>query len=136
MAAAGTREPAEMITLLRRTAGAPARISLLADRNVIQADGDDLSFITVRVEDADGNLCPLANNLVHFRVSGSGRIAGVDNGNAATVEPFHADRRKAFNGLALLIVRSSPNEPGSIDVAAAAEGLEGAHRKIDSRMAD
>jgi beta-galactosidase len=120
----------------RRTAGAPARISLLADRNVIQADGDDLSFITVRVEDADGNLCPLANNLVHFRVSGSGRIAGVDNGNAATVEPFHADRRKAFNGLALLIVRSSSNEPGSIDVAASAEGLEGAHLEIDSRMAD
>jgi beta-galactosidase len=108
----------------------------LADRNVIQADGDDLSFITVRVEDADGNLCPLANNLVHFRVSGSGRIAGVDNGNAATVEPFHANRRKAFNGLALLIVRSSSNEPGSIDVAASAEGLEGAHLEIDSRMAD
>jgi beta-galactosidase len=120
----------------RRTAGAPARISLLADRNVIQADGDDLSFITVRVEDADGNLCPLANNLLHFRVSGSGRIAGVDNGNAATVEPFHTDRRKAFNGLALLIVRSSSNEPGSIDVAASAEGLEGAQLEIDSRMAD
>jgi beta-galactosidase len=106
-----------------RTAGAPARIKLLPDRGVIQADGDDLSFITVRVEDKDGNLCPVADNLVHFSVTGAGVIAAVDNGNAATVEPFHADHRKAFNGLVLLIVRSRPGEAGSIRVVATAEGL-------------
>jgi beta-galactosidase len=106
-----------------RTAGAPARIKLLPDRSVIQADGDDLSFITVRVEDKDGNLCPVADNLVHFSVTGAGVIAAVDNGNAATVELFHADHRKAFNGLALLIVWSRPGEAGSIRVVATAEGL-------------
>ena len=41
-----------------RTAGAPAKLTLSADRSTIHADGDDLSFITVRVEDKDGNLCP------------------------------------------------------------------------------
>ena len=41
-----------------RTAGAPARIKLVPDRATIQADGDDLSFVTVRIEDKDGNLCP------------------------------------------------------------------------------
>jgi beta-galactosidase len=116
----------------RQTAGAPARIQLSADRSTIQADGDDLSFITVRVEDAHGNLCPLADNLVHFRVSGNGRIAAVDNGNAATIEPFHADRRKAFNGLALLIVRSNPSDPGKINVTATAEGLAADHLVVDA----
>jgi beta-galactosidase len=106
-----------------RTAGAAARIRLLADRSVIRADGDDLSFVTVRVEDKDGNLCPLADDLVSFRVTGAGRIAAVDNGNAATVEPFHADHRRAFNGLALLIVRSKFGEPGTIEVAASGAGL-------------
>jgi beta-galactosidase len=117
----------------RQTAGVPARIQLSADRSSIHADGDDLSFITVRVEDAGGNLCPLAADLVHFQVSGNGRIAAVDNGNPATIEPFHAERRKAFNGLALLIVRSNPNDPGKINVTATSEGLAAGHVIIDSQ---
>ena len=88
-----------------KTAGAPARVVLAPDRTVITADGDDLSFVTVRVEDKDGNFCPTADNLVKFALDGPGKIAGVDNGNPATVESFQADNRKAFNGLALLIVR-------------------------------
>jgi beta-galactosidase len=106
-----------------RTAGAPARITLLPDRGTIRADGQDLSFVTVRVEDKDGNFCPLADNLVKFRLSGPGKIAAVDNGNAATTEPFQADYRKAFSGLALLIVRSEPGQAGRIQIAAAADGL-------------
>ncbi len=104
------------------TAGAPAKIILIPDRDVIQADGDDLSFVTVRIEDKDGNLCPTADNLVHFSLDG-GEIAAVDNGNAATVEPFHSDQRTAFSGLALLIVRSHPEQPGKIDVVATGNGL-------------
>jgi beta-galactosidase len=114
-----------------RTAGAPARVKLLADRSVIHADGDDLSYVTVRIEDKDGNLCPLADNLVHFKVSGVGDIAGADNGNAATTEPFQADHRKAFNGLALLILRSRP-EAGSIRVIATSDGLTGAETTVRS----
>jgi beta-galactosidase len=116
-----------------RTAGPPARIRLLPDRNVIQADGDDLSFITVRIEDKDGNLCPLASNLVQFKLSGPATIAGVDNGNAATVEPFHADHRQAFKGLALLIVRSRQSQPGEIRVSAASENLAAGEVEITSR---
>ena len=58
------------------TAGAPARVKLTADRATIQADGKDLSFLTVRIEDAKGNLCPSADNLVQFAVTGAGEIAG------------------------------------------------------------
>ncbi len=106
-----------------KTAAVPARIKLIPDRNTIHANGDDLSFITVRIEDKDGNLCPMADNLVQFKVTGTGSIAAVDNGNAATVEPFQADHRHAFNGLALLIVRSQSGKPGEIHVAATANKL-------------
>jgi beta-galactosidase len=115
-----------------RTAGAPAKITLTPDRATIHADGDDLSFVTIRVEDKAGNLCPLADNLVRFSVTGAGAIAAVDNGNAATVEPFQADYRKAFNGLALLIVRAK-DQPGPIHVAATSEGLAGAKAEIVGR---
>ena len=73
----------------------------------IRADGEDLSFVTVRVEDAEGNLVPGADNLVRFTVEGAGRVAAVDNGDPASLEPFQAKERKAFSGLALLVVRSN-----------------------------
>jgi beta-galactosidase len=110
-----------------RTAGAPANVRLIPDRAKINADGQDLSFLTVRIEDKDGNLCPLADNLVRFKVDGAGRIAAVDNGNAATAEPFQSDRRKAFSGMALLIVRSYTGREGEIQVQATSEGLQAAN---------
>src|SRR5579885_465519 len=115
-----------------RTAGAPARIVLRPDRTRIAADGQDLSFITVRIEDDRGNLCPLAGNLVRFHVEGAGRIAAVDNGNAATIEPFQAHQRKAFNGLCLLIVRSSRGRPGTVRVSAAAVGFRAAEARLEN----
>jgi beta-galactosidase len=115
-----------------RTAGAPARIKLIADRSVIRAGDDDLSYITVRVEDKDGNLCSLADNLIHFNVTGAGEIAAVDNGNAASTEPFQADHRKAFNGMALLILRPHV-EPGRIHVAATSDGLTQAQFDIQTK---
>ena len=111
------------------TAGAPAQVRLTPDRTSILGDGYDLSYISVRVEDKDGNLCPLADNLIRFNLSGAGEIAAVDNGNAATDEPFRADHRKAFNGLALLIVRSKRSGEGPVQVLAASDGL-----KEDSTM--
>lgn len=106
-----------------KTAGTAARIVLKPDRTAIRADGDDLSFVTVRIEDKDGNLAPVADNLVKFRVTGAGEIAAVDNGNAASVESFRASERRAFNGLALLIVRSKAGGPGEIAIEATGEGL-------------
>jgi beta-galactosidase len=106
-----------------KTAGAPAKIELIPDRQAIQADGQDLSFVTVRIVDANGVFCPIADNLVQFQVTGAGRIAAVDNGNPATTELFQADNRKAFNGLALLIVRSNHGQSGPIEVTATSQGL-------------
>jgi beta-galactosidase len=116
------------------TAGAPSRIRLVADRQRIAADGDDLAFITVRIEDRDGHLCPDADDLVHFKVTGAATIAAVDNGNPATLEAFHADFHSAFHGLALLIVRSSPHKLGRIRIAAIADGLDGSELQLRARL--
>ncbi len=120
----GYRDGRTVATDERKTAGAPARIVLTPDRAAIKSDGDDLSFVTVRVEDKDGNLCPLADNLIKFRLEGAAAIAGVDNGNAATVESFQADHRTAFNGLALLIVRGKRGQSGPVRITASSDGLQ------------
>ncbi len=87
----------------------------------------------MRVEDKAGNLCPEAANSIRFEVSGPGSIAAVDNGNAATVEPFQADTRKAFNGLALLIVRSEKGKAGEIRVTAVSEGLNTGKASVSAK---
>ena len=112
------------------TAGPPSRLRLVADRTAIAGDGDDLAFITVRIEDQDGNLCPLADNRISFQVGAPGRIAAVDNGNAASTESFRAAARRAFNGLALLVVRADSRGSGSMEIEATADGLAVAHLQV------
>ncbi len=117
------RQGQEVARDARYTADSPARVRLIPDRDHISADGDDLSFITARIEDAAGHLVPTANDLIEFKAQGTGGIEAVDNGNAASVEPFHADYRRAFNGLALLVIRSRAGQAGSIAVSARSGNL-------------
>ncbi len=114
-----------------KTAGIPVRIVLTADRKDIKANGQDLSFVTVRIEDANGNLVPDAANLVRFRVKGPGYIAGVDNGAQASMEPFKADYRKAFNGMCLAIIGAT-EQAGAIELEAISDGLKPAKLTISS----
>jgi len=106
-----------------RTAGAPAKIELTADRSNIKADGKDLSFVTVRILDKDGNVVPDAVNLVKFKLTGAATIAGIDNGDPVSHDPFKADYRKAFHGLALAIIQSQ-EKAGTVTLTATSEGLQ------------
>lgn len=115
-----------------RTAGQPAKLMLIPDRKVIKADGSDLSFVTVKVVDANGTVVPGAENLVNFQLSGEGLIAGVDNGSQISHEPFKANHRKAFHGLALAIVQSK-GKKGRIVMNATADGLASASVTIEAR---
>jgi beta-galactosidase len=109
----------------KETAGKPARLHLSADRSVIAADGTDLSFVTVAVTDRKGRTVPAADNSVHFNVQGPGEIVATDNGDPTDLTAFPSLERKTFSGLALAIVRSKPNEAGSITVTAESPGLDG-----------
>ncbi|RWY47237.1 beta-galactosidase GalB [Mucilaginibacter gilvus] len=111
-----------VLTKVINTAGAPAKIELTADRSNIKADGKDLSFITVRILDKAGNVVPNADNLVKFKIAGPASIASVDNGDPVSHDPFKADYRKAFHGLALAIVQGKETA-GSVTFTATSEGL-------------
>ncbi|MDE6136791.1 MAG: DUF4982 domain-containing protein [Muribaculaceae bacterium] len=115
----------------RRTAGAPAAIRLTPDRTSISADGYDLSYVTVDVIDADGNLCPWADNEIAFEVEGSAFNAGVDNGSPISLERFKDSKRKAFYGKALVILQNNGSE-GPATLRATAAGLAPAEITIQS----
>jgi beta-galactosidase len=105
------------------TAGKPAKIELIPDREVLESDGQDISFITVRITDKYGNICPNADHLVDFSVSDLGIIAAVGNGDPASTAPFQSNQRKAFNGLCMLMVKTT-KETGTIDVHATSDALQ------------
>ncbi len=122
----------QMAQKVIRTAGKPAKISLTADRSVIDADGKDLSYVTVCIEDKDGNIAPWADNRVHFTIEGEGVILATDNGDAASVEPFQQSSRKAFSGKALAIIRSN-EKSGTIKLRATSKGLKSATIEIKTK---
>lgn len=104
-----------------RTAG---KLILAADRSTIAKDGKDLAFVTLKVADKDGQMVPRSMNLIHFEISGPGEIVATDNGDPTDMTAFPSKDRKAFNGLALAIVRAKRGQQGSIIVAAKSDGLE------------
>ena len=110
-------------TDIMRTAGDASRMNLKPDRVTINADGLDLSFVTLTVQDSNGIIVPRANNLIHFSVSGPGEIVATDNGDPTDFDVFSSHDRKAFSGLALVIIRGKPGQPGTIELKAESDEL-------------
>ena len=106
-----------------KTASAAAKLKLVADRNNIMGDAKDLSFITVSVVDKDGTLVPVADNIIRFEISGPGEIVATDNGDPTDLQSFPSKERKAFSGMALVIIRANEGAKGEIKVKAQSTGL-------------
>ena len=98
-----------------RTAGAPAQLRATVDRPSFKAEPGDVAHITVEVLDAQGNICPVTDNLVRFSVQG-GRLVGVENGNMADLGSVKASERKAYSGLCLGIVAADKRGPVTVTV--------------------
>ncbi|MBQ3608237.1 MAG: DUF4982 domain-containing protein [Bacteroidales bacterium] len=115
-----------------RTAGEPAKIVLKADVYGESAQDDALVFVSVEIHDAEGNLCPWADNLVEFELDGeSAFIAGVDNGSPVSMERFKDSKRKAFYGKCLVVLQA--DKPGKTVLKAVSEGLEPASVTFKTR---
>ena len=82
LSARGYKGGREIISDEVRTAGEPAGIQLSADRTTLQAEGEDVSVVTVSINDAAGRMVPAADNPVRFTLTGPGKIIGVGNGRS------------------------------------------------------
>ena len=104
------------------TTGKPVKLRLTPDRKSLDGDGWDALPVTVEALDEQGRPVPTANLPVTFEISGVGRIIGVGSGDPNSHEPEKGNHCNLFNGLAQLIVQSTP-EIGEIKLTATAEGL-------------
>jgi len=89
LVAKGFKDGKEIKTTKIKTTCEPNSIQLTANRNIINADGEDVSVVTVQVNDADGLMVPTAGNEINFTIDGPGKIIGVGNGDPSSHE---ADR--------------------------------------------
>ncbi len=106
-----------------QTTGKTAQLNLSVDRSTIVADGKDLAFVTVKVQDKNGLTVPRADNAIQFQIEGNGEIVATDNGDQTDFTPFNSHQRKAFNGLALVIVKAKANTNGQFKLVAKSAGL-------------
>ena len=114
-----------------RTAGKPYQLELIADRTELSADGKDLAYITVRVTDKDGNLCPHDGRLVNFTTTGSGKFRAAANGDPTCLNMFHNPQMPLFSGQLTAIVQAD-GKAGTITFEAKAKGLKSA--KVNIRV--
>jgi beta-galactosidase len=111
-----------VLTKTIQTAAAPARLELTPDKKILHANGQDLSFVTIRIVDTRGNMVPDAAHQLNFEITGEGTFAGADNGYQASLESFKALSHKAYNGMCVAIIRSK-EKAGPIQFTVRAQGL-------------
>jgi beta-galactosidase len=114
-----------------RTAGKPAKIALVADRNSLTPVWDDVVYVAASVVDENGVLVPNAGDLIDFKISGPGVIAAVESANNNGHEPFQASERHAYQGRCFAILKAT-RVPGRITIEASASGLKSSSITIDA----
>jgi len=113
-----------------RSAGPPAAIRLSADRDTITTGQGDVAHLSFEIVDSAGTVVPDADHLVRFTLTGRGTVT-LDNANLLDLDPYRPDRRKAFNGRGLAILRAT--QPGALTLTASADGLRTATITVQVR---
>jgi beta-galactosidase len=91
------------------TAGRPHHLILSTDRYQLPADGQDLAYVTAKVVDIKGNLCPTTSNLLNFKITGQGSFKAVANGDPTNLQSFQFPKMNAFSGMLVAIIEGSRN---------------------------
>ena len=108
---------------LVETTGKPAALQVTAEKTELKNDGTDLSFIRVAVVDSQGRVVPRSKNHLKFSVTGPAEIIATDNGDATSLLSFQLSERDAYNGLALVILRSQYMKQGKVVLTVESKGL-------------
>ena len=116
------------------TTGPAVRLRVSADRSVLNADGEDLSFVTVEAVDADGRVRTDSGASVNFSIRGTGTIAAVGSGDGQSQLSYQSDRFSLYQGRALVVLRST-RKAGKVTLIAEADGLNSQKLIVQTRPA-
>lgn len=105
-----------------KTAGDNIFLKAESDMSVLPADGSDICYVDLRIEDADGVLDTEASMQVTVSLEGPGQIAGFGSGAPVSEENFFDHMAMPFEGRLRAAVRAQA--AGMIRVAFKADGME------------
>ncbi len=130
--ATGYKNGKKVMTEIVETTKPASRLTLKADRQHIQADGRDVSVLTIEVRDSKGRIVPDACPTLTITVDGDAHILGAGNGDPSYMgadHPQEKDCKKftipAFNGLAQVLIQAG-HEESEIKIGCSGEGLRDA----------
>ena len=123
LVAVATKEGQEIGKASVKTTGEPLKIRLTPEKQTLSMSGGELSFILIEAVDKQGNPCPTAQNEITIKIRGNAQIAGIDNGNPRSLNPFQSNTAPLFYGKAMVILRATENG-GKVEIEAQANGLE------------
>jgi beta-galactosidase len=131
LTATGVKDGKVVLTAQVHTTGVPSKVALKTDRSRIETNPSDVAHITAEFQDEEGSVVPTAENELSFTIQGAGRILGVDNGRPDSHESYKGNKRKAFNGMALIILQSD-RRAGKMTLTASSPSLASAQVTIES----
>lgn len=132
--AVGLENGIEVASKVIATTGKPRQIKLTADRTVIHASRNDLSYVKIEVTDEFGNTIPDAAAVVKLSITGEGELAGVGSACPNCMASFKGTEVKTFRGVALAILRPTiGNKTGNIVLKAQSDGLEQVELMIQTK---
>lgn len=102
--------------------GEPARLVLSPDKERLKADGEDLIFLTISAQDADGVFVANAKNRVNVTVGGAGRLVGLDSGDSTDYDEYKGISKRLFSGKLLAMI-AGKGHGGEITVHVTSPGL-------------
>ena len=118
---------------VKKTTGKATKLAIEADRKFMESDGHDLIYVTVDVCDKEGLIVPRSDNKIDFQVKGAAEIVATDNGDQTSHASFQSSSIKAFNGKALVILRSIKGKSGKITLTAKSKGLKSTSIRLESK---
>lgn len=121
-------------TDIQSSFGDAVSISLKPDKESILADGEDLLFVEINTLDKDGIFVANSRSRVSVKVTGAGRLIGLDNGDSTDFEQFKGTSRKLFSGRLLAIIAAKDTE-GEIQIDVTSKSLTPASLTIPAKKA-
>jgi beta-galactosidase len=119
-------------SVVLQTAGKPARIRLVADRIKINANKNDLAYVTAEVLDDEGRIVPHTALPLHFSINGNGKIIATGNADPSDAESMQQPQHKTYEGKCLVIIQPKGNA-GIIKLKAEGDGLKAAEVVIETK---
>lgn len=105
------------------TAGKAEKLSIDTDRTTMEANGQDLAYVMIGLQDEAGNQNLWEEKEIAVQIEGAGSLAGFGSAEPSCERSYFDTVCKTYDGYVMAVIRAGL-EPGTTTLTVSAEGLE------------